>query len=96
METEHSDPDSGFSSIRTYPRALARARYLGFDSVADAIKKKLAEGDPVSTVADKLDVSWNTLYAWIKTAGIRVAPNPRKRNWWLTTEKYYPVGRLKR
>ncbi len=93
---ESKDPDCGFSSIRTYPRALARAKYLGFESVADAIRKKLSDGDTIGTVADKLDVSWNTLFAWMKAAGIPSPNKSRKTTWWVVAEKYNPVGRLLR
>lgn len=96
METERNDPDPGFSVNRSYPRALARAKYLGFESVSDAIRKKLSEGDTIGTVADKLDVSWNTLFVWMKAAGIPSPKKSTKKTWWTSTERQHSVGRLKR
>lgn len=80
-----SERHSNANRLKAYIRATDRAKVLGFDSLPDCIRQKVALGVPISDLALKLDVSEGYLTRWMEHLGVQ-SIHKRKPRFWLPKE----------
>lgn len=67
--------------MKTYLRALDRAKYLGYKTLEDCLIQRITSGEGVGNLSQKLGVSEHWLRPWLEKLSLRSTQQKKVRFW---------------